>query len=262
MRSPVERTEAGSSTVTPDGLERAVRDDIVRVGLFGTSAWLAAVLLPLSLAGPDGWFPPIATTASLLPLGLGAWALRDFRSVAPWLLLAAYPATLAAFVALLPRMTAGEPEDGFAQGIAALAVVVYGAIAAAAASRPAAIRTSTHRALGTVQPVRQSPRRRTLRRALLGGGGILAFAVAVAAPTWGGREGLRRAWGEAATEAGVLTAVIAGAVATIAVAAFLGPATRASRKPPPSRRQRQVRIALFFGVAALGSLVYWIVRAR
>ena len=58
-----------------------------------------------------------------------------------------------------------------------------------------------------------------------------------------------------AVEAGVLTAVVGGALGTLALVAFVGPATRKRRRPPSAQRTRN-RIFMLLMVVIVGVFVW------
>ena len=110
--------------------------------------------------------------------------------------------------------------------------------------------------------IRQSPshviggtRRLWVRRAMMFVTGLGALVLATLAPTLGGERALRSAWGASSVEAGVLTAVVGGALGTLALVAFVGPATRKRRRGPSAQRSRN-RVFMLVMVVIVGVFVW------
>jgi hypothetical protein len=85
-----------------------------------------------------------------------------------------------------------------------------------------------------------------------------AAAIAVAAPTRGGFDALERDWEGAAIEGGLLTAVVAAAIAVSIVAVFLPDVLRRARGPEVTTRDRVLRVGASLLTATLG-VVAWLV---
>ena len=254
-RTPRITNESGESGPPPvpssAGRERWV------VATLGLNLWAVALFVPAWVAELRAPGRDLALLGSLLvPLGLGValWERgRRAREAAGMLLLVGYPTALALGVGFASRMTLAEPHPPIALLLAVLALWAYGARVAGSFAR---------RDRGTEGEVRSKPlaavasapdaeRRRWARRAMLALGGAGALLIGVVAPTLGGGAALRQSWSaEAAPAAGVLSAVVAGAIGTLFAAAFLGSATRRKRRPV-SRRRRQTRVALLMVVVLL-----------
>jgi len=236
----------------------ATRVDAIRVGLLGANLWAVSALVPAALSGPR----VTAWLLAMLPLpvlALAALALRRLPRIAPWLLLGAFPLSVAVVVSAMPSHTVDAPYPAMALFIVALALLAYGAAAAAASERPHWDSHASSRPLPDTRVPKDATRRRRIRGVVLTLGAIGAFALAVVAPLAGGERALRASWGEGAPEAGVLSAVVAGSLATLMLAAFLGPSTR-RRKHLPSSRQRRTRVALLLMVVLTGAGVWWMLQ--
>ena len=219
-----------------------------RVALLALNAWLVVLALPVLHVG--------AASGSLLlaaaPLGLvaiGLWA----RSVAAAraLLLGGFPPALALAVAFYPELVERDAYGPFGMGVAALSLVGYVAAAAHATGGALAILPHEEHPASPKEPVAEPPARRWLRRFLLGAGTIGALAIAVVAPAAGRHRELVERWGEAAPDAAVLAAVVAGLLAAVALGGVIGPALRAERSArPPAARRRVLAVALFVATVA------------
>lgn len=238
--------------------------DAVRTAVLGVNAWAVALFVPAIHGGTEGALALIEVIAPLAVLAAGVWALRGGAAATPrraatWGLLAAYPLALALGIVTRPELGALDSYSTPALVVAVLATVAYGAGAAAATARPDAFRAATRKPLGGVAPVPDEPRRRWLRRLLLGAAALGALGLGAIAPSWGERADLERSFGEAAPEAALVAAVIGGALATAIIALFIGPSLRAARDRVPTRPQL-TRRAIGWLVAALGGIaVYWVI---
>jgi hypothetical protein len=161
-----------------------------------------------------------------------------------WLLIAVYPAVVAAVIAGRPELSGLDafPPVGLALGAVSLAA--FGGAAAAAVARPRATRQTTRQPLAAPpEPPPGAAKRAIARWLLLGAGAIGALVLVAIAPVLGGR-----------------TAVVAGsALGTIVLSVFIGPALRASRaRTTPRRSARRVLLALV--VVASGIAAYVVYR--
>ncbi len=231
----------------------------LRVIILGVNAWAVVALLPLLLAGPHGIGSVAIASLPLLVLASGAMTLERLRGMSAVLLLAAFPAVLAAVVAALPRLAQQDPASPLGLVLGALSVLTFGAQAAAAVSRPVQLRATRERPLGAMPPLPRGTRRWWRQRALLALVGSGALAVAVLGPTLGGPASLVNAWGDAAREAALLTAVCGGALGAGAVALVVAPAMRANRSRPPSNRIIGLRVLGLLLAVAAGTVVYFVV---
>ncbi len=240
----------------------AARTDGARALVLGLNAWLVLAVLPMLFAEPR-------TTASfawlalpIAPLVLGVGVLERSQRVGGWILLGGFPTLLAAIVAVMPRLVVQDAYSTVGLVLGALSLVGYGAGAAFAAMRPTELRPTSRRPLGSVSPMREPITRTWARRLLLGAGGLAGLVLAVVAPSLGGMRAYEQVWGRAAPEASVLTAVVGGALGTATLAMFVGPALRAPRTRPPSRRTADRRVvALLFSVAvSVAFYVFYVTR--
>lgn len=248
----------GSAAAQDDLAARAARVDAARVAVLGLNAWLVLTVLPMLLAGPQSWASAALLVLPLPALAFGVSALSRSRRTAGAALLAGYPVLVAIAIGLLGDHVEREPYSPLGLLFGALSLLAYGAGAALAASRPQGHRPTSLRPLGSVQPIPPDRSRVRTQLALIGVTASAATAVAVVAPMLGGRTALVAAWGDAAREAGVLVAVVAGALGTAVVALFVAPAMRASRRRPPTRRQIDARLVALLSVVLTGVLVLFL----
>ena len=260
MAEGIQRTEK-TQEADPARLPAA---DAARVIVLGLNVWLVLLAVPLLLAEPRSVGHLVWLGLPLPVLFAGAVSLDRSRALAGWLLLGVYPTLLVAIVAATPQLVLQSAYSTVGLVIGAVSLVAFGAGAAYATTRPASLRPTSRRPLGSVAPI-EEPTLRTLgRRLLLGAGVVGAVLVAIVAPALGGAESYGEVWGRAAPEAAVLTAVVGGALGAVTLAMFVGPTLRAPRGREPSRRQRDRRVvALLFSVAlGLAFYVFYVVESR
>ncbi len=248
-------TEASPEPARTDGRGGAA----IRLLALGLNAWLVGVVLPAStgpgLAGADLVLialPPVA-----LVLGLRSFVRTE--PVALGLLGVAFPVLSA--VAMAGRT---DPALASRYGIATtiFAVVSSAAYVVGAAhvlGRPVALRATRETKLAASTRLR--PPARGLRLAVVGTTAVLAFAIAIVAPTLGTQEGMVEQWGSAASEGRVVAAVVGGAVACIATAVVVGPSLRAARGRPARPAESTLTVTLALVVAATGAIAWAILRS-
>jgi hypothetical protein len=98
-----------------------------------------------------------------------------------------------------------------------------------------------------------------VRRALLTMAAAGAFVLAVVGPSLGLQRERVATWGEAADDAGVLTAVVAGLVACVALGTIVGPGLRAVKQTRERDSGRLLYAAILLAIAAGAG---WIVLTR
>jgi len=213
--------------------------------------WAVAVVVPALVAGPrDLW----AAVLVAFPLPLLALAARRRDALSALVL---FPTSVTAAIGALPAHTFGSPYPPLPTLLAAASLWLYGAVCARIVTR-VECEPSVSEPLTPGPRDAEALRRRRGQRRLLVFGGAGALLLAVLAPRLGGAP--RRDWGEAAEAAQVLTAVVAAALATVGLGAFLGPATRRRRRPI-SRRRSTARAALLLLVVVAG-LIVWAIMIR
>ena len=252
-QSVQERAQADAS--------RAVRVEQSRLVVLGVNVWAVLLAVPLWSAQPRTAAGALWLALPLACLAAGLLSLPASRRVAAWLLLGLYPTSVASVAAALPQLTIATPYSTPGLLVGALSLAAFGAGAAFSATRPAQLRPNTSRPLGSVVPIEEHTGRRRVRWALLGVTSVGALAIAVVAPAVSDRAGYEALWGEAAGEAAVLTAVVAGALAAATLALFVGPTLRASRARRSSGRRVRRRIGWLLLSAVVGALFYAFYRA-
>lgn len=224
--------------------------ELLRVSLLGLNAWVVTLLVPSLFVGLDP-LQGLVTSAPLLVLGAGVFAHRRGASAA-WWLLGGFPAAIGAVLAWRDELAARDAHGLLGLTFAALSLLAFAAAAAHASARDLrGARAEVQSPLGR-EAVIEPPARRWTRRALLGLSAAGALAITLVAPVLGGRDARVERWGEAADDAAVLTALVGGVVACLALGAVIGPSLRADRAPPlhPARRQRRLGAAMLIAVAA------------
>ncbi|MFW5924967.1 MAG: hypothetical protein ACOC9O_02050 [Myxococcota bacterium] len=251
---------AESTEIVGEAADRAPgASGALRIAVLGLNAWAVVVFVPV-LFEPRKTAGVLAIAALALLAG-GVRALLRWPSAASWTLLGAFPATLAAGVASLPR-DGDQPMQGTVSlALAAVSFIAFILVTARACARPPSIRPEATRPLDEANgaPVPAS-RRAVARGAFLAIAAAGAFTLVTVAPTWGTRRRLELAWNGAADEAAVLTAVFAGVIAISALALIVAPAMRRRRpRRRPPTRQLQIRVALLVALALLGLYVHYLV---
>jgi hypothetical protein len=228
----------------PDGVDISRRRDAVRTAILGLNLWFAMLLWPLDELPPSHAL--VWGGAALAMLAVGVTLVAQTRaSAASWLLLLAFPVLLA--LALVNRAT--DAYDPLSLALVGLSLLAYGAVAASVTAPGASALPYS----GTVRTTFIDGRTFTERtRWILVC--IAAVLIVVVAPTLGGRDTLEAAWGEAATEGALLTAVVAASIGGAVIASYTIGITR-----PPRRRtatDRRWRVAALLLAAAVGALTY------
>lgn len=229
--------------------------DASRAFVLGLNAWALLAALPLFVGGPRELSAIAWLTAPLPFLAAGTALIQRQREIAGWLLLGAFPASLAGVVGGLGKLTLHSPFSTTGLSIGAVSLVAFGAAAALALTRPTRLRTAVWRPLDAVAPL-EGPRVRWVgRRLLLAVTGAFALALALIAPEVGDLSGFAAAWGEAAEEAATLNAVMGGALGASLLALIVGPGLRASHRQVTRRRAGR-RAAALIGLAGLALALY------
>lgn len=172
--------------------------------------------------------------------------------------LTAFPGTLAAACAVRPEHwnqlhygTLGVPLLWFTSGL-------YAVRAAAVSAEPSVRVHSTRSALTPATPPLATRDLRKQLFALLCAAG--ALAIAWLAPTLGGMAALERDFGDSAGSGGVLTAVVAGALAVAVLGVYMAEGLRDhGPAAPTSRRVRALRAIAFSLLALLGLGTYLVI---
>ncbi|MGD8862251.1 MAG: hypothetical protein PVI30_19725 [Myxococcales bacterium] len=226
--------------------------------VLGSNLWLTGVAWPWLQGQPPG----VAGWLALLPLVAG---LSISPSRGDWgrglLLLVLYPAAIALAVGLLPERVLHRAMGPLAMSVLVVALCAHGVAACAWAGAGEQPLPAERRPLGepAVQP--RPAYQRLMRRGLIGLVLTGAFAVGVVAPTSSEPQSLRRAWGPAVREGGVLTAVVGAAIAVTLVAVLLGSHLKvAPPARPTTRADHGMRVATRLFLALLGVVTYYVIR--
>lgn len=254
----------GAATATPGGAPRGAGLDVPRVAVLGINAWAVLLAIPLAYApGALGWARAATLALPLAVLTAGTLTLRRLSAGAGWLLLAGFPAALAAVMAARPELRALDAYPPLGLALGAVSLAAFGGAAAFAIGRPRSTRRTTRQPLASPpSPLPGAARRTVARRLLLGVATAGALALVAVAPALGGRTEATRAWSDAAEQGALLASVVGSALATILLGVFVGPALRANRaRTEPRSSARRVVLALL--VVASGAVAYALyVRAR
>jgi hypothetical protein len=240
----------------PDAKRTATPPDaaaLTRVVLLGLNAWLVVLLIPSLHVGLFGLVDLALIAAPLGVLGPGLAVLRSGKLViARWVLCAAVPAAMGGAIALRPALVELEAYGTIGLALGAASLLAYLAAAAHAVSADRELKEAIAQPLVGKEPVVEPLARRWLRRLMLGSAAVGAFALTVIAPSLPSQREREAAWGDAADDAAVLTAVVASLVTAIALAALIGPGLRAVRptRDEPARRRRRLAAAMLIGTAA------------
>jgi len=231
------------------------------VGVLGANLWWVTVALPLALGAPrTPWLAGSVAAVTLAPLAAGLRATRLRPVAARWLLLAAYPGAVGLVVSLAPRLCEAPLDSPLAALVGALSLIAYGACAAAETGRPRSLHPCTTQPLAGSAETPEAHRRKVRRRALLAVGAAGAGALAVVAPSLTLDAPLGATWGEEASAAAALHAVVGGVLGVIAITRFVGPATRLVRRPTPPPRVRAIRSLAMVALAAVAFAAFLVTR--
>ena len=240
-----------------EGTRRPASGPILVLGLNALSvlAWL-----PLLLSDTSNGWSAVVVLIPALPLGLGlAWLGRG-HAAAPWVLLLVFPVTLVGAVGAIDGLAGRSPHGPLGLLLGVLSLVAYGAVVARAVARTEPLRETEKKSLGSASPAEEDVQRTIARRVVLSAATLGALAIGVVAPALGNPTALAEAWGPAAAEAALLTAVFGCVIATTLMALFVAPMTRRSRKRPPTRAQVRLRVVLLLLLVVAGTFVYQVVQ--
>jgi hypothetical protein len=227
----------------------------------GLLAWSFAALLPSMHRGTSLTNAAIA----LLPLGpallgLGLWLAARRSSWSPYVLLAAFPSSLALSASRVDHDTALATFSPWVLGLTLVGLAGYLAASSALCAEPAGLRGVEHRPLGEIPAVDLETRKQRLGKAALGVVALGALGL-VAGASWATPAHFREMWGRAAPEGATMTALAAGIVGALALS-LVGPGLRAERAAQPPNEQRSRRVGWLLLVALSGLAVYAAVRSH
>ncbi len=241
---------------------QSMRADLWVTSVLGVNAWLVIVLWPLAFEASPGLFDIALLLPPLVLLAAGVWQLRSRlpkgKLTAQWLLLAAFPVSVVAVVASRPEPLNQTAHTPLALLLGVVSLAAYGAGSASATARSRVLRHGDHQPLATAWQPDPLPRP-WLRGFVMAVTLVGALCIAVLAPSWNGFQALESAWGKAAREGGVLTAVVAAILATTVVVVFLGPALRKEPARVRSAPERRRKVASLLLLSVVGGLTYWVI---
>ena len=235
--------------------------DRARIALLGLNAWVVVVLVPTLHVGVDSLMQLALLVSPLPALALGMASLAPARvRLARILLLALVPPLIGLAVAARPALVLREIFDPITLTLAALSLLAYAAAAARACSRPTRtmpVHSHPARARAAVPRADDArPRRRPLRRLLIGTVTALGLAMVLIVPAWMTRAARVARWGEAADDSVVFTAVLAAAVGAFSIGAVVGPGLRRRKQAISAKRRR--RHLTLAAVAAVVAFAGWL----
>ena len=228
----------------------------------GLNAWIVINLWPLVFsANRQAWQSYLLPLSPVLLL-LATRGMRRRPTAARWILLAFFPISLIASVAVRSEIDNQLAFTPVVLLFAALSLIAYFAFVADALSAHVPYRHCDYKPLalpGTppVQPARVRLRRTIIALALLG-----ALCIAAAGPALSGFRGLRRDWGDASMQAGLLVTLAASTLAIAVLLSFLGPVLKAfdGRRPARSEATRKLISALILSL--FGFLTFYLLQTR
>jgi hypothetical protein len=216
--------------------------------------WIGMVW-PMLVRGAPTAVDTVALAGALLLLGGGALAVGRRTSLAAGALLVGLPVTLGVGLTSQPEALIERAFGPLPSAVLLLSFGAFGALSAQAISPtlvPLQVRCT---------PINEAPAARPARRlhdaivAMSIAGAVVLSAVA---PLWGGGAALRAAWGEAAAEAGVLSAVLGSALAVAVLSVFGGAALRPPKRPLVEP-DRDAQLASYLFLALLGAVTYFVI---
>jgi hypothetical protein len=239
----------------------------------GLVGWLPAAMLgALTWLAQVGWLyaalekPPAAYVAAapLLLLVAGLLVLRGSRSsvfmtAARLLLLCCYPAAVAAVIASVPEATLERIHTPWSLLSCVATLLAYMAGAAISCAEPSPAPGPQRLLAQTARPTTGGAREwvRIAFSVTWFGAALVLATVAPLTPPWAEVE---RAWGPAAADAAVFSAVVAGALSVAMVAVFLASMLRRADAEAPLRPSAlRARVAMLLLVALAGTAAYALV---
>lgn len=202
-------------------------------------------------------------------LGLGLGLLERWPTRAGWILLAGYPISVGAAIAVRSHAqrtgvgvpNAMGPETGLGLLFTAASMMIFCAFVAKILSK-AKFRLIVQTSSLENERFRESHfhRRDIFQRLLLGVGCLGSLALALVAPIAGSDVRVREAWGPSAAGAQLLATIVGGILSISVLALFIGPNLRADRSPKPTSTELWRRAILFSLAAGFGIFTYLVLR--
>jgi hypothetical protein len=232
----------------------------VRVGVLGIAAWFVTVGVPALEGGRPALVDLVLMVLPLIALAGGVRGLGTASGEAgatSGLLLIGVPTLLATAMAGGSDPALSDRYGTALLLLGAIATLAYAAAAAHALGLPPHLRSTTTTKLPSA--ARARPGAPALRRLVLGTAVVGAVVVALVVPSLGSRAQYALAWGEAAEEGRVLTAIVGGAVGSVVLAVIVGPSLRAARPVGRPRGDGAALVASIL-VAVTGAMAWAMLR--
>ncbi len=249
---------ANAETSGNDGRSRWMDTAIVRVSALGLNAWAVAVALPEQAGGAFGIADVVLIVLPLIALGLGLRAMARKNPASLGLLAVGAPVLMVTAVAARSDPSLDDRYGTATTILAALSMLAYVVATADALGRPALLRATRETKLALT--ARARPSARGLRALVLGTTSTVALLLTIVLPALGSHRSALDAWGDAADEGRVLTAILGGTIACISTAAIVGPSLRAARLGPTRPGEGTLKVTLALLVAATGAIAWAILR--
>jgi len=229
----------------------------LRVGVLGLNAWAVSVALP-ARGTPLILADVVLILLPLLALALGLRMMGRRSEGAMGLLAVGVPVLLVAAVGGRSDAALSDRFGTLTMILAAFSSLAYVVAVADALGRPALLRETKETKLALAARVR--PSSKGLRALVLGTTSTIALLLTIVLPALGTHASASAAWGEAADEGRVLTAIVGAAIACITTAWIVGPTLRAERAAPTRRGEGTLTVTLSLVVAATGAIAWAILR--
>ncbi len=243
----------------PSGGPPSVRTGapILRVGALGLNAWAVTVALP-ARGTPLIFADIVLISLPLLALVLGLRMMARRSDATLGLLAVGVPVLLVTAVAGRSDAALSDRFGTLTMILAAFSTLAYVIAAADALGRPLLLRETKETKLALA--ARARPSSKGLRALVLGTTSTIALLLTIVLPALGTHASASAAWGEAADEGRVLTAIVGATIACITTAAIVGPTLRAERAAPTRRGEGTLTVTLSLVVAATGAIAWAILR--
>ena len=227
-----------------------------RLFLLGMQTWIVLVLLPVLSRGTSIALTLVTGIASALLLGVALLLVRPKRDVAAWMLLLAFPLTLALDIAFHAR-DAHEEMPRWAMILGSILLVIY-EVAATRVVHHHFVRDDVRNvplAFAVAPPPTKTSRMRAiLLTTTVLGSAMLLFGTSFVIDD----ERLKSAWGDAHREANVLATMLSVAITSSVIATIVGPGLRAPRAIEfPSRGTVRTRVIAATALAAAALFVFF-----
>ncbi len=248
-----------SEGITPSNRLRANQWIVLALGL---NVWIVINLWPVAFsANPQAWENYLLPLSPMLLL-LGTRSMQRRTTAARWILLTLFPISLIGPVVLRSEIDNQLAFTPVVLLFAALSLSAYIALTADALSGHVHFRQSDYKPLlvpetPANQPVRVRLRRSVIALALMG-----TFCIAASGPALGGFKQLKRDWGDAFMQAGLIVTLVASTLAVTVLLSFLSPVLKAGdgHRPTWSERKRKLISALILSV--VGFLTFYLLQTR